>query len=472
MPEYRFGEDGERVKWSSIVREVFRGRRGLTSQTLFQRYNRVLHPKLKRAPWSKEEDRKLMRLCAEYGRRWSKIARDFDGTRCDVWCRQRWERLQKEGHTTAGQHDTDSTAEDTRARQSRGAGVGTNSTDLDGDAKHECRSLREGAGEEDTKRGKKRRTRRMLKSVSAETECSAPTKGIGHRDRLRAQHPRQQDTEDDLLCSTGSDQETEDEGEDDEADELRTAESCIRRSVQKNKRRRSGHHNPYTRSAHPPQYPKAHTFFNRAGFSSDSLDVAQLSYTQLLPQLQIQLQMQQQQLMQLQQQQLQQLQLQQQQQQHGIQRQSMFHHPVQQQQVPFASIQLHQTSAFTPPPPPPNSVLTNRILQQPQLQPVVRQRNASLQLQQLLYRPSGRHSLAHLTRSTPLHGKQHLPFDQFRSLHQHSQDPFVASAHPRSAWPDMAPTQVPRPFVLEKGDRKSSIRQPPPPPPSSNLGKR
>jgi hypothetical protein len=54
-----------------------------------ERYHNYLDPSIAKNPWTKEEDQKLIELIGKYGSRWKKISESFDG-RNEVSVKNRW----------------------------------------------------------------------------------------------------------------------------------------------------------------------------------------------------------------------------------------------------------------------------------------------------------------------------------------------------------------------------------------------
>lgn len=78
--------------WQQIANFVGNGR--VRSQCS-QRWLRGLNPKIKKTPWTEEEDRILLNLIQIHGEKaWSKIATDM-GDRCDVQCRYHYNQSKK-----------------------------------------------------------------------------------------------------------------------------------------------------------------------------------------------------------------------------------------------------------------------------------------------------------------------------------------------------------------------------------------
>lgn len=78
--------------WGEIVKIVGNGR---TRPQCSQRWFRGLDPKINKAAWTAEEDKKLFHLVAEFGTKvWSKIAAQM-GSRSDVQCRYHYFQLVK-----------------------------------------------------------------------------------------------------------------------------------------------------------------------------------------------------------------------------------------------------------------------------------------------------------------------------------------------------------------------------------------
>ena len=84
---YKFGMSD----WSIISSYVGNGR---TKAQCSQRWQRGLDPKIKKTPWTSEQDSKLLRNVEHYGdKSWTRIALEI-GDRSDVQCRYRYHQLQ------------------------------------------------------------------------------------------------------------------------------------------------------------------------------------------------------------------------------------------------------------------------------------------------------------------------------------------------------------------------------------------
>ena len=78
--------------WALVARFVGNGR---THSQCSQRWNRGLDPSLSKAPWSPEEEKRLVELVGEYGEKsWKRVAMRL-GNRSDVQCRYHFQQLQK-----------------------------------------------------------------------------------------------------------------------------------------------------------------------------------------------------------------------------------------------------------------------------------------------------------------------------------------------------------------------------------------
>jgi hypothetical protein len=83
---HRFGT----LAWGSIAQFVGNSR---SKAQCRQRWARGLDPRLSRAPWTLDEDRRLVELVRRHGRTaWTRIAREF-GNRCDVQCKYRFRQI-------------------------------------------------------------------------------------------------------------------------------------------------------------------------------------------------------------------------------------------------------------------------------------------------------------------------------------------------------------------------------------------
>ena len=90
---HRLGRD-----WRKVAQFVGSGR---TKGQCVQRCNRVLNPDISRELWTKEEDKHLLDLVAQYGKKsWTKIAGRL-GNRSDVQCRYHFQSLQKQRFAVA-----------------------------------------------------------------------------------------------------------------------------------------------------------------------------------------------------------------------------------------------------------------------------------------------------------------------------------------------------------------------------------
>ena len=87
----QYSENGQKIRWTKISQEVFGSK--LTPQSVYQRYMRVINPKLNHREWTIAEDKMLTELYHEMGDQWAQIAKKMNGVRADVWIRQRAVRL-------------------------------------------------------------------------------------------------------------------------------------------------------------------------------------------------------------------------------------------------------------------------------------------------------------------------------------------------------------------------------------------
>ncbi|KAF0974765.1 hypothetical protein FDP41_006239 [Naegleria fowleri] len=87
----QYSENGQKIRWTKISQEVFGSK--LTPQSVYQRYMRVINPKLNHREWTIAEDKRLTELYHEMGDQWAQIAKKMNGVRADVWIRQRAVRL-------------------------------------------------------------------------------------------------------------------------------------------------------------------------------------------------------------------------------------------------------------------------------------------------------------------------------------------------------------------------------------------
>ncbi|KAL9655906.1 hypothetical protein ABK040_014560 [Willaertia magna] len=89
----QYSENGQKkFDGLKISQEVF-GSKKLTPQSVYQRYMRVINPKLNHKEWTQAEDKRLTELYNEMGDQWAQIAKKMNGVRADVWIRQRAVRL-------------------------------------------------------------------------------------------------------------------------------------------------------------------------------------------------------------------------------------------------------------------------------------------------------------------------------------------------------------------------------------------
>jgi hypothetical protein len=116
----QYSENGEKIRWTKISQEVFQNK--LTPQSVYQRYMRVLNPKLNTKEWTNEDDEKLTKLYKEIGDQWALIAKKMNGLKADVWIRQRAVRLGLIPDSNANKQTPMSSSEKrSRKRKSLGA---------------------------------------------------------------------------------------------------------------------------------------------------------------------------------------------------------------------------------------------------------------------------------------------------------------------------------------------------------------
>jgi hypothetical protein len=88
---HRFGS----ANWTAVAEFVGHGR---TRAQCSQRWSRGLDPRLKKAPWTAEEESQLRDLVAQYGlKAWTRIATQMSN-RSDVQCRYQYRRLMKQSN--------------------------------------------------------------------------------------------------------------------------------------------------------------------------------------------------------------------------------------------------------------------------------------------------------------------------------------------------------------------------------------
>lgn len=92
MKKLRDGTETEQIAWSHIAKDHFTNEK-FSTQKLFQRWNRCLNPALRHGTWTENEDKLLLNLFKKIGPKWSKISEAMGFTRCDVWCRARYNKL-------------------------------------------------------------------------------------------------------------------------------------------------------------------------------------------------------------------------------------------------------------------------------------------------------------------------------------------------------------------------------------------
>eukprot|EP01104_Vermistella_antarctica_P019617 TRINITY_DN7778_c0_g1_i1.p1 TRINITY_DN7778_c0_g1~~TRINITY_DN7778_c0_g1_i1.p1 ORF type:complete len:335 (+),score=52.41 TRINITY_DN7778_c0_g1_i1:35-1006(+) len=87
-------EDGAVTKWANVSRHV----PGRTDVQCRERWVNVLNPNLTTAPWSEEEDERLMSVVERRGAgKWTLIAADMS-PRTDNQCWRRWKMINTEAH--------------------------------------------------------------------------------------------------------------------------------------------------------------------------------------------------------------------------------------------------------------------------------------------------------------------------------------------------------------------------------------
>ncbi|OHT13489.1 Myb-like DNA-binding domain containing protein [Tritrichomonas foetus] len=80
-------------QWNKISHFVGYGR---TKSQCSQRWFRVINPKIRKEPWTKEEEENLLRLVKIHGeKRWKDIANDMNYSRSDAQCRYHYNKLKK-----------------------------------------------------------------------------------------------------------------------------------------------------------------------------------------------------------------------------------------------------------------------------------------------------------------------------------------------------------------------------------------
>lgn len=84
-------------RWQAIASSMS----GRTGKQCRERWHNHLDPTISKAPWSAEEDLKLIMLHASMGRSWAKIARSFDG-RTDSAVKNRWNTIKSKVGISAG----------------------------------------------------------------------------------------------------------------------------------------------------------------------------------------------------------------------------------------------------------------------------------------------------------------------------------------------------------------------------------
>jgi hypothetical protein len=85
-------------QWQQIAQFVGNGR---TRSQCSQRWTRVLDPRNSQAPWTHEDEQKLIALVKRYGEKaWVKVASEMEN-RSDVQCRYRYQHLPKSDSTPA-----------------------------------------------------------------------------------------------------------------------------------------------------------------------------------------------------------------------------------------------------------------------------------------------------------------------------------------------------------------------------------
>jgi len=89
--------------WGAVASYVGNGR---TRSQCSQRWNRVINPKISKANWTPEEEKKLLESVESYGvKAWTRVAAEF-GNRSDVQCRFKYNFIMKKRGISQDSHDT------------------------------------------------------------------------------------------------------------------------------------------------------------------------------------------------------------------------------------------------------------------------------------------------------------------------------------------------------------------------------
>ncbi|KAG2378293.1 hypothetical protein C9374_008436 [Naegleria lovaniensis] len=174
----QYSENGQKIRWTKISQEVFGSK--LTPQSVYQRYMRVINPKLNHREWTIAEDKKLTELYHEMGDQWAQIAKKMNGVRADVWIRQRAVRLGLISEAAAAASASASTtSKPSKKRKDDDAEDDT--LEIDGETEGKKKKTKKKSSKKSKKKKKSSHDSDAEDSKISKTEDSSSVKSCGRR---------------------------------------------------------------------------------------------------------------------------------------------------------------------------------------------------------------------------------------------------------------------------------------------------